>query len=259
MKKMPMLLLAIVLTGLFPLSCRGAENLRTVHVVVALCDNVNQRIVRVPPSLGNGEDPQGNLYWGAAYGVRTFMRKQPGWVTMAKEDAPERDVLERLILHNKALRVTMIADAYRGSAIKDGTVAFLEYAAGKEKKTLLADGKKIPAGGNADLVVYMGHNGLMDFSLFFLPKAADTKKRSVAIFACQSKAYFEKALQSAGAVPLIWTTGNMAPEAYVLDALVESWAKGGTGEEVREAVARAYDKYQKCGIKGARRLFACGW
>lgn len=259
MKRMPLLLLAVLLTGAFCLPCRGAENYRTVHVVVALCDNENQRIAPVPQKLGDGKDPQGNLYWGAAYGVKTFMRKQPGWFTVARADAPERYVLERLILRNDALRVTMIADAYQGDAIKEGTVAFLAYAAGKEKKALLADGEKIPAGGDAELVVYMGHNGLMDFSIFFLPKAADKKKRPAAIFACQSKAYFEKALQNAGAAPLLWTRGNMAPEAYVLAALVESWARGATGEEVREAVAKSYDKYQKCGIKGARGLFATGW
>src|SRR5262245_12901887 len=29
---------------------------RVIHVLVALCDNVNQGIVPVPPRLGNGED-----------------------------------------------------------------------------------------------------------------------------------------------------------------------------------------------------------
>lgn len=40
---------------------------RVIHVLVALCDNENQGIVPVPAFLGNGEDPQKNLYWGAAY------------------------------------------------------------------------------------------------------------------------------------------------------------------------------------------------
>ena len=42
-----------------------------VHVVVALCDNEHQGIVPVPATLGNGQDPRNNLYWGALYGVRT--------------------------------------------------------------------------------------------------------------------------------------------------------------------------------------------
>ncbi|HEX6730669.1 MAG TPA: hypothetical protein VF074_11680, partial [Pyrinomonadaceae bacterium] len=39
-----------------------------IHVFVALADNVNQGIVPVPPSLGNGDNPATNLYWGAAFG-----------------------------------------------------------------------------------------------------------------------------------------------------------------------------------------------
>ena len=46
--------------------------LRTVHVFVALADNEHQGIVPVPAKLGNGEDPEHNLYWGSAYGVKTF-------------------------------------------------------------------------------------------------------------------------------------------------------------------------------------------
>ena len=50
-----------------------------VHVIVALCDNENQGIIQVPEHLGNGQDPNLNLYWGAIYGVRTFFARQGGW------------------------------------------------------------------------------------------------------------------------------------------------------------------------------------
>ncbi|MEM6697149.1 MAG: hypothetical protein AAF599_02045, partial [Bacteroidota bacterium] len=45
---------------------------QTIHVFVALCDNVNQGIVPVPEHLGNGQDANSNLYWGAAYGVKNL-------------------------------------------------------------------------------------------------------------------------------------------------------------------------------------------
>ena len=45
---------------------------KTIHVYVALCDNKNQGIVPVSKTLGNGQNPTTNLYWGAAYGIRTF-------------------------------------------------------------------------------------------------------------------------------------------------------------------------------------------
>ena len=44
---------------------------KTIHVLVALCDNKYQGIVPVPPKIGNGQDPDNNLYWGCAFGVRS--------------------------------------------------------------------------------------------------------------------------------------------------------------------------------------------
>ena len=52
---------------------------KVIHVLVALCDNENQGIVPVPAHLGDGEDPKKNLYWGAAYGVKTFFSKSNDW------------------------------------------------------------------------------------------------------------------------------------------------------------------------------------
>ncbi|HEX6738364.1 MAG TPA: hypothetical protein VF310_08840, partial [Vicinamibacteria bacterium] len=52
------------------------------HVFVALCDNKNQGIVPVPARLGNGQDPAGNLYWGARYGVRTYLARDAGWTAV---------------------------------------------------------------------------------------------------------------------------------------------------------------------------------
>ena len=52
---------------------------RTVHVFVALADNKNQGIVPVAAILGNGDVPAHNLYWGSAYGYRTFFSRNADW------------------------------------------------------------------------------------------------------------------------------------------------------------------------------------
>src|SRR5215212_939370 len=57
---------------------------RVVHVLVALCDNENQGIVPVPKFLGDGEDPAKNLYWGAAFGIKTFFSKSSSWTKIAE-------------------------------------------------------------------------------------------------------------------------------------------------------------------------------
>ena len=51
------------------------SGLKTIHVFVALCDNKYQGIVPVPAKIGNGQDAATNLYWGAAFGVKTFLTK----------------------------------------------------------------------------------------------------------------------------------------------------------------------------------------
>ena len=62
-----------------------------------------------------------------------------------------------------------------------------------------------------------------------------------------------------GAYPLLWTTGLMAPEAYTLKSALDGWIKRESDEQIRERAAAAYDKYQRCGLRAARKLFAAGW
>ena len=237
----------------------AAASDKAVHVLVALCDNIHQGIVPVSKTLGNGDIPKDNLYWGAAYGVKTFMLKQKGWKQEEAGPGPLSYILERIILRNEALDVTLVADAYKGSAIKETTVDFLDYCAGMRKSSISYGKKKARIGGDADLVVYVGHNGLMDFSLDSLPLRTDDRKRKAAVFACQSKAYFAEALNKAGVEPLLWTCGNMAPEAYAINALINSWALNKKEEAIRREVATAYNQFQKCGMRGALRLFSTGY
>jgi hypothetical protein len=51
----------------------------------------------------------------------------------------------------------------------------------------------------------------------------------------------------------------MAPEAYVLSAAIDGWIKKESDEQIRLRAADAYNKYQNCGVKVARKLFATGF
>ena len=233
-----------------------------IHVFVALCDNINQGIVPVSATLGNGDNPATNLYWGAAFGIKTFFTRSKHW-ELVSQSTPGTEVLERLIFKRKDSDVYMIADAYRGKEIKKTMVDFLGSAAGSpgEKVTV-----ETPTGdvdlhthGSADLVAYIGHNGLMDFELTASPTWRDERQRRAIILACASKQYFDKALIRTGATPLLWTTNLMAPEAYVLSAAIDGWINKESDEGIRARAAAAYHKYQNCGLKAANRLFATGW
>ena len=235
-----------------------------IHVFVALADNVNQGIVPVSSALGNGDDPARNLYWGAAFGVKRFFGNNQHWLLAPSlVRSSSEAVLERVVFKHAYQNVFLIADAYRGSEIKRATEDFLKAAAGipGETVTISDRGKEVTLyfGGSANLIAYVGHNGLMDFRLTSFPKARDHEKRDTIILACASKSYFTDPLRATGANPVLWTTNLMAPEAYVLSAAIDGWLAKENGEQIRLRAARAYDQYQNCGLKGATRLFATGW
>lgn len=234
---------------------------RVVHIFVALADNQHQGIIPVPVVLGNGDDPARNLYWGAAFGVRTFFRKSPKWRETLRVEKPYRGVLERIVFQHTEQNVVIVADAYRGSEIKQALTDFLSAAAGNrlhqdEPKYCAIAGVVICPPEDADLAVYVGHDGLMDFSLDKAIPGADGAKRSAIVLACASKQFFGSALKATGARPLLWTTGLMAPEAYTLEAALDGWILGESEEQIRYRAASAYAQYQKCSLAAALRLFS---
>ena len=230
-----------------------------IHVFVALADNLNQGIVPVSASLGNGDNAATNLYWGAAFGVKTFFSKNKDWQLISVTPNPRASILERCIFKHRRVSLLLVADAYRGKEISQTTWDFLEAAAGKPGEQLKVGDLQFHTAGSADLVAYIGHNGLMDFKLHSPPKRRDDRERRAIILACASKQYFSPALQHTGATPLLWTTNLMAPEAYVLSAAIDGWMKKENDEQIRLRAADAYHKYQNCGVKAARALFATGW
>jgi hypothetical protein len=231
---------------------------RLIHTLVALCDNESQGIVPVPPRIGNGDDPANNLYWGARFGVKTFFKTSSDWQPLAEERNPKPAILERIILKHRTRDVYLIADAYRGREIKQCVTDFFLFSSGRDDETIRVNSAELYAGGGADLIAYVGHDGLMDFSLDSYPQKSDERARDAVILACASKSYFAKPLAGTGANPLLWTTGLMAPEAYVLKAAIDGWVLKENGEKIRRRAAGAYHQYQRCGLNAALKLFSSG-
>jgi hypothetical protein len=236
---------------------------RSVHVFVALADNQSQGIIPVPAKLGNGEDPEHNLYWGSAYGVKTFFARSADWERIACGEKPKAEVLERCVFKHRVANVYLVADAYRGREILQAILDFLSSAAGDGSETVsvpAASGPfKVPTRGGANLVAYIGHDGLMDFQLQQFPRKKNEAHRDTIVLACASKQFFAEALRASGAYPLLWTTGLMAPEAYTLKSALDGWIAGESNDQIRDRAAGAYDKYQKCGFRAAHRLLTSGW
>ncbi|MEZ4686615.1 MAG: hypothetical protein R3B47_11280 [Bacteroidia bacterium] len=138
----------------------------------------------------------------------------------------EPPVLERLIFKHHQQPFYLIADAWDGKFIKEATSVFLRAAARNGQRPIHLDGHVIGSGGNAGMLAYIGHDGLMDFSLEGSFSNADGRQRDAIILACYSKAYFEPYLQQANARAWVWTTGLMAPEAYTLHDALAGYVQG---------------------------------
>ena len=232
---------------------------KVIHVLVALCDNENQGIVPVPAFLGNGEDTQKNLYWGAAFGVKTFFSKSANWQKLAEINNPKENVLQRIVFKHKTQNVYLIADAYRGSKMRETVDDFFAATAGAKRENVVLQDLTLQILGGANLVAFVGHNGLMDFKLENQPPKKDDDKRDAVILACASRNYFSAPLKNTSAKPLLWTSNLMAPEAYILHDALEGWVKGESDEQVRNRAASAYSKYQKISLKSAQNLLVTGW
>lgn len=240
----------------------AAEVPLVVHVMVALCDNEHQGIVPVNERLGNGLDLKTNLYWGALYGLKHHFSKSANWALLKSDKDVNPNILERLVLQRtypNGAKVFLVADAFRGDRMKECLVSLFDAVSGRKMDTLTMGSSKIGLAGNADLLVFNGHNGLMDYYDIKFLNAADQLKREVAVIGCASKSYFNPHLKYAGGYPLLMTTNLMAPEAYVLEGVLDSWAMGESGAAIRKSAGAAYHAYQKCGLKGATNLFSTGW
>jgi len=102
MKRNSPQLIALTLISFFLLagSCMGQVSAKVVHVFVALADNQHQGIIPVPAALGNGSDPARNLYWGAAFGVKTYFKASREWGLIWSGRGSKGAILERCVFKN---------------------------------------------------------------------------------------------------------------------------------------------------------------
>ncbi|WP_020560759.1 hypothetical protein [Thiofilum flexile] len=217
---------------------------KTIGVFVALADNEHQGLVPVPKKLGNGLDPDNNLYWGSADGLKTIFDKSKYWTLLEKsENDSSHAVLRTRVYQSKQYPAKLIAKAYNG--------AYMQQA--------ISDFEQALAHDEYDLVVFIGHNGLMDFNLN-LPDQTTTsetnKNPAAMVLACQSKQYFKSRIESLGGKPTLLTTQFMYPGAFILRDAVNDWLKGKDSNTIRASAGRAYAHNQNISVRAATGIFA---
>jgi hypothetical protein len=233
-------------------------NAKCIHVFVALCDNKYQGIVPVNEKVGNGQDPINNLYWGWGYGVKTFFKNSKEW-EFIKSEKPSFPVLERVIFKYKFQNYFLVADAYDGRNMKECLTNYFNSLSGQLKDTLSIDKKILGTFGNSRLLVFIGHNGLMDFNLAMNFHNTDSRKRDCIALACYSKIYFTPHLKQAMANPILFTNSLMGPEAYTLHDALTGYIKSESSDKIKERASLIYSKYTKCSVKSAKKIFTTGW
>ena len=248
----------LILTLMFTYSIISYGEHQAIHIFVALCNNKYQGIVKVPEAIGNGQDPRNNLYWGALYGIKTHFNKSREW-DVIKSEKVDAIILERIVFKHANKEWYIVADAYDGRYMKDAIKDFSASSSGEERDFIEVNDIEIGIKGNAKMLAFIGHNGLMDFSLSEPYKNQDEITRDVIILACYSKSYFSEHLKEANINPLLWTTGLMAPEAYTIHDAISVYINGENSEKIREKGAAAYSKYQKCSLQAAKNLLVTGW
>jgi hypothetical protein len=178
-----------------------------VHIFVPLCDNEHQGIVPTSASLGNGMDLKSNLYWATSGGVKRFFKDHPSWNFVQSVMNPSPHILERVIFSrtfSNNAHVYVIADAYRGDAMKKCLSDFFNSLSGMFQNSITVNGKTLPIYSGADLLIFNGHNGLMDTELHFVPidQPSYAKKDAVSI-SCASGNYFKMYYNQTYAYPLV--------------------------------------------------------
>lgn len=227
-----------------------------VEVHVPLCDNTI--IACGNAKLGDGDNPETNLYWSTTPGFGSwFNRKNGGWKRVLKlreGETGDKDVLALHVYRRTAstpaawrkrgappkMEIDIVVHGWRGTAIDRALAAYAADISGEGSRTItLVDTSTLEAGGAAQIVAWVGHNRLMDLAPFQWPAPGKATKGTIAI-ACHTAAYMEDNVPSATRVPLLMTRDFLFANAAPLEAAVLAFASGGSYAKIRLDAATAY-------------------
>jgi hypothetical protein len=237
-----------------------------VEVLVPLCSN--RQIDCGGRAAGNPDNLATNLYWGAIFGARRFLeRKNSGWERIElREQTGER--LERAVYRrfvggalwglapDRRVEQIVVLQAVRGSAIDHAVESFWSLATTGGSVEIVDAGK--PRLLRLHVVGYAGHNRLMDGMSLpeSAPGSSGARALSSFVLACHSESYFGGSLRRAGSSPLVMTRALMAPEGYLLEAVLRGLGENDTRRALRARAVRAYARWQRLSEGQAGQIFA---
>ena len=231
-----------------------------IQVHVPLCDN--DVIPCGNARLGDGDRPDGNLYWATTEGTTGwFGRRGGGWkqvlaadgAAVALPEVLDVRVWRREVVTPRAWRgpgaparysLYVVAFAWRGERIDDALHRYAEDLHGLTSASLaLPDGTTLAIGGGAHVIAYVGHNRLMDLPGFdwrgFAARGDATPRGAVAI-ACHTAVYVQDVVPGPTRVPLLFTRDFLLASSAALEGAVLALAGGGDYAAIRRGGAQGY-------------------
>ncbi len=238
-----------------------------IRVVVPLCSN--EQIWCGAGFAGQPGKPATNLYWGAIFGARRFFERKRSVWSRVELSSGDGVVLERAVYRREVpasrwglsrtepVEQIAVLEAIHGASIDDAVRRFWQTATRGGEISFQHEGKSRTV--RVHVMGYVGHNRLMD-GIAFPPRlpAAPGPPQPVPSFvlACNSEGYFTRPLTSAGSMPLVMTRTLMAPEGYVLDAVLRGLGENDSPTELRRRAIRAYAAWQRIPERQAGSVFA---
>ena len=188
-------------------------------------------------------NPARNLYWGCSDALPKGMRasrdwQRPQWVDSYRDQPGE--VLQAVVCTRADKRATISAFAYRGD----------------EMAACLRDFEAALHSGRYELVVFLGHNGLMDFTCPE-PAPASVQGADSIVLCCHSHSWFGPRLAALKSRPVLLTQQNMYPAGALVTSALEAWLNNPQDvTAIRAAAGKAYATNQGISLKAATGVFA---
>ncbi len=237
-----------------------------IQVVVPLCSNA--QIDCGSGIAGRPDRLDTNIYWGAVFGHRRFFDRNGSGFERIDVGRGGGALLERVVYRRRvpaapfggkggeAVEQILVLDAYHGDHIDRAVEAFWQIAT-RGGQVRFRDGEK-EREERVSVAGYAGHNRLMDGVRLPPPPGAADAPAPVPSFvlACASEPYFGPSLRAAGSETVVMTRALMAPEGYVLEAVVGAIGENASAAEARNRAVAAYARWQRLSPGAAGWIFA---
>jgi hypothetical protein len=236
-----------------------------VRVVVPLCSN--EQIDCGSGVAGRAGDPDTNLYWGAAFGMRRhFDRLTHVWELVQAERPDASPVVARRVYRRWGrgepwgatgkVEQLVVLEAMHGDAIYDAAAGFWTLAAGGGHVEF-DDGGQLRREA-VHVAGYAGHNALAPGHRRAGAALSAVESAPIPSFAlgCQTERIAAGHLRNLGSAPLVTTRQNMAPEGYVVEAVVRALGDNATKSLLRARVVASYARFQRIPTSQASSVFS---